>query len=158
MMKRLMTTLLLFGIVCGTESLMAQSNISEPPCIVYKTKKNYDAYVAVGLSEDRTHIVSYPHPKDVYTAGTLCTPVKLARNFRLDRRGIGPNVAFLSMTYEEYSKLGTVPSMTELESMIMARDPLRKMYRVRISKPEQQLDELNRRIRKDRSTFDVLVK
>lgn len=158
MMKKLLTVLLLSGIVFGTESLKAQENMPEPPCIVYKTKKNYDAHVAVGLSEDRTHIVSYPHPKDVYTRGTLCTPLKLARNFRLDRRGIGPNVAFLSMTYEEYSKLKTAPSMAELEAMIIDRNPVRKMYRVRISLPEQNLDELNRRIRKERKSFETLVK
>lgn len=157
-MKRLMTILLLLGTVCGAESLMAQSNMPEPPCIVYKTKKNYDVYVAVGLSEDRTQIVSYPHPMDVSVNGTLCTPLKLARNFRLDRRGIGPNVAFLSITYEEYSRLKTPPSMAELESMIMDRKPLKKMYRIRISTPAQRIDELNRCIRKDRSSFEVLVR
>lgn len=157
-MKKLMILLLLSGIVCGAESLNAQENMPEPPCIVYKTKKNYDANVAVGLSPDRTRIVSYPHPKDVYTRGTLCTPLKLARNFRLDRRGIGPDVAFLSITYEEYARLEKAPSMDELEAMVIDRNPVRKMYRVRISRPEQQLDELNRLIRKDRKNFETLVK
>ena len=135
----------------------AQSDMPEPPCIIYKTKKNYDAQVAVMLSADKTQIVSYPHPRDVFTRGELCTPVRLARKFRLDRRGIGPNVAFLSITYEEYSQLPKAPSLEALDSMIIDRDPIKKMYRCNVSAPEEHLDELNRQIRRRCKAFERLV-
>jgi hypothetical protein len=156
-MKKQMLLLLLCGLAFLPDGLQAQSGIPEPPCIIYKTKKNYDANVAVGLSEDKSRIVSYPHPRDVFTHGELCTPVRLARKFRLDRRGIGPNVAFLSITYEEYSQLATAPSLDELESMIIDRNPIKKMYRCDVSAPEQHIDDLNRLIRRRCKTFERLV-
>jgi hypothetical protein len=109
------------------------------------------------LSADKTQIVSYPHPRDVFTRGELCTPVRLARKFRLDRRGIGPDVAFLSITYEEYSRLEKAPSLSELDSMIIDRNPIKKMYRCNVPAPEQNLDELNRQIRKRCKAFERLV-
>ncbi len=99
-MRKQMLLLLLCGLAFAPDLCIAQSGMPEPPCIIYKTRKNYDANVAVMLSADKTQIVSYPHPRDVFTRGELCTPVRLARKFRLDRRGIGPDVAFLSITYE----------------------------------------------------------
>ncbi len=152
-----MLLLLLCGLAFAPDFCIAQSGMPEPPCIIYKTRKNYDANVAVMLSADKTQIVSYPHPKDVFTRGELCTPLRLARRFRLDRRGIGPNVAFLSITYEEYSKLAKAPSLSELDSMIIDRNPIKKMYRCNVSAPERNLDELNRQIRKRCKAFERLV-
>ena len=156
-MRKQMLLLLLCGLAFAPDLCIAQSGMPEPPCIIYKTRKNYDANVAVMLSADKTQIVSYPHPKDVFTRGELCTPLRLARRFRLDRRGIGPNVAFLSITYEEYSKLAKAPSLSELDSMIIDRNPIKKMYRCNVSAPEQNLDELNLQIRKRCKAFERLV-
>ncbi|MBP5614922.1 MAG: hypothetical protein J6X35_12360 [Bacteroidales bacterium] len=156
-MRKQMLLLLLCGLAFAPDFCIAQSGMPEPPCIIYKTRKNYDANVAVGLSEDKSRIVSYPHPKDVFTRGELCTPLKVARRYRLDRRGIGPNTAFLSITYEEYSKLEKAPSIEELEAMIIDRNPFKKMYRCPISNPEQCLDELNKLIRKGCKSFEKLL-
>ena len=137
-------------LLCGIPAteLMAQVGIPEPPCIIYKTKHNYDKQVAVTLSADKSKIVSYPHPRDVFKNGTLCEPVRLAKKFRLDRRGINPNVAFLSITYEEYSQLKSAPTIQELESMIIDRDPLLKMYRCNFPDAENRIGELKKMIRK----------
>ena len=168
-MKKQMFLLLLCGMAIVPDGLLAQNNVPlpsgtpvqnsmpEPPCIIYKTRKNYDSQVAVMLSADKTLIVSYPHPRDVFTHGELCTPVRLARKFRLDRRGIGPNVAFLSITYEEYSKLPKAPSLEALDSMIIDRNPIKKMYRCNVSAPEDHLDELNRQIRRRCKAYERLV-
>jgi hypothetical protein len=48
--------------------------------------------------------------------------------FLLDNRGIGPNVAFLSITYEQYSKMVKTPSSEELFELIIDKDPLKEMY------------------------------
>ena len=156
-MKRQFLLLLLCGLAFAPDCCIAQSGMPEPPCIIYKTKKNYDSNVAVGLSEDKSRIVSYPHPRDVFTRGELCTPVRLVRRYRLDRRGLGPNVAFLSITYEEYSRLEGVPSINELDSMGIDRNPIKKMYICPVSAPQDHLKELNRAIRRGCKGFEKII-
>jgi hypothetical protein len=48
----------------------------------------------------------------------------LGKGYLLDNRGIGLNVAYLSMTYEQYAALEEAPSMETLEASIIDRDPL----------------------------------
>lgn len=95
------------------------------PTIVYKTKKNYDKNVAITLSDDKKTIVGYPHPRDV---SERSYPTSLNKGYLLDNRGIGKNTAFISMTYEEYAKLKSAPSLQELEQMIIDKDPIKEMY------------------------------
>ena len=95
------------------------------PTIVYKTKKNYDKNVGILLCDDKKVIVGYPHPTDV---STRSYPTPLKDGYLLDNRGIGKNVAFISLTYEEYAALKTPPSLTELMNMIIDNDPLEAMY------------------------------
>ncbi len=99
-----------------------------PQAIIYKTKKNYDKLVPVILSEDKSKIVSYPHPSDVSIDNKFLYPTKLNKGYLLDNKGINKNVAFLNITYEEYSKLKTTPSLKELFSMILDKDPLTEIY------------------------------
>jgi hypothetical protein len=102
-------------------------NISAPPTLVYKTKSNYNNLVPVLLSEDKTEIISYPHPKDLKVGDTFALPTTLKDGYLLDNRGIGPNVAFLKITYEEYSKLDSAPSLKELYDLIIDKDPLSEL-------------------------------
>lgn len=95
-----------------------------PQALIYKTKGDYRNFVPVLLSDDKTEIVSYPNPSDLTTNGTLAKPTALKKNYWLDNRGIGKNVAFLKLTYEEYSKLPVAPSLKELLQMIVDKDPL----------------------------------
>ena len=99
-----------------------------PPTIIYKTKKDYNQFVPVILSEDKSKIVSYPHPKDVFYKGELAYPTELKNGYLLDNRGINSNVAFLNITYEDYSKLEKVPLLNELFSMILDKNPLIEIY------------------------------
>jgi len=99
-----------------------------PKTIIYKTKKDYNNFVPVTLSEDKSKIVSYPHPKDVFYKGELAYPTELNNRYLLDNRGINSNVAFLNITYEDYSKLEKVPLLNELFSMILDKDPLIEIY------------------------------
>ena len=95
------------------------------PTIIYKTKKNYDKNVGILLSDDKKTIIGYPHPTDV-SARSYPTPLK--NGYLFDNRGIGKNVAFISLTYEEYAALKTSPSLTELLNMVIDNDPLEEMY------------------------------
>lgn len=113
----------------GKETPAVGVQVSSPPIIIYKTKKDYYDKVPVILNAGGTEITSYPAPGDVYYKGKLAYPGKLADGFLLDNRGIGPNVAFTDITYEAYSKLMSSPDpKTFLFSRIADKDPLLEMY------------------------------
>ena len=117
---------------CGVSRKNNQSSntidYSGPPTLVYKTRKDYFKNVPVSLSEDKSKIVSYPAISDIYYKGQLAYPTKLEKGFLLDNRGINTNTAFLSLTYEDYSKLKEVPKLTELFAMIIDKEPFTELY------------------------------
>jgi len=123
-----------------------QNTVASPPCIVYKTKSDYSKNIPVILSDDQSRIVSYPDVKDIYFNGSLSYPTLLKDGFLLDNRGIGTHVAFLSITYEEYSKMDKTPSSSELFELIIDKDPLTEMYqcgnRSKYSDIETELNQL----------------
>jgi hypothetical protein len=99
-----------------------------PQTVIYKTKKDYYYNVPVNLNSDKTEIVFYPSPSDVFYNGELAYPYKLKNSYLLDNRGINENVAFLEYTYEEYSKLIQVPALDSLFSKIIDDNPLLEIY------------------------------
>lgn len=114
---------------CPSKTITSDTaQIPDPKVIIYQTKADYSLNVPVTLSDDRTSIISYPHPADLIIDGTTVTPTQLHKNFLLDNRGINKNVAFLKYTYEEYSKMQSAPSQEVLMSMILNKRPLKKMY------------------------------
>lgn len=143
MMKAIISNVLLFWVVMswtdcsrpvtptGSSSAGGAASVSapSPPCIVYKTKADYFKNIPVILSEDKARIVSYPDVKDVYYKGEFAYPTALKDGFLLDNRGIDQNVAFLSLTYEEFSKMEKTPAAGELYDLIVDKDPLEVMYK-----------------------------
>jgi hypothetical protein len=99
-----------------------------PPCIIYKTRADFSRLIPVELSEDKTQLASFPDVADIYREGELAYPTTLNNGFLLDNRGIGPNVAFLKLTYDDYRKLDGTPPAAELMENILERDPLTEMY------------------------------
>jgi len=99
-----------------------------PHAVVYKTKADYSKYVPVTLSDDKSKIVSYPAPQDVFTNGKLALPTALPHGFWLDNRGIGPNSCFIKITYEDYAKLPQAPSPEDLYKLIIDKEPFTEMY------------------------------
>jgi hypothetical protein len=99
-----------------------------PQTVVYKTKNDYYYNVPVNLNDDKTEIVFYPTPSDVFYNGKLSYPYKLADDYLLDNRGINENVAFLEYTYEEYIKLRQVPDIDSLFTKIIDDNPLTEIY------------------------------
>jgi hypothetical protein len=98
------------------------------PVLIYKTKADYDPLVPVTLSGDKSQIVSYPHPADVKTGGEFPLPTRLNNGYLLDNRGVGKNVAFLKLSYEEYSNLKAVPSLKDLYDLIIDKEPLVELW------------------------------
>ena len=99
------------------------------PIVIYKTKKDYGNLVPVGLSRDKSMIISYPHPNDIYYNDTLAYPIRLESGYLLDNLGIGINVAYLKITLEEYSKLEEPMLLKDMYEMIIDKDPLTEYYK-----------------------------
>ncbi len=122
-----------------------------PQTLVYKTKKDYSNFVPVLLSEDKTEIISYPHPNDLIVGNGFPFPTILNSQYLLDNRGINKNVAFLKLTYQEYSELKSIPTLKELFDYILDDDPLIELCdcgnRTAFSDP---VKELNLMISKDK--------
>ena len=47
------------------QTIISTTDYSRPHLIVYKTKVDYNNFVPIILSEDKTEIISYPDPIDV---------------------------------------------------------------------------------------------
>lgn len=119
------------GLMLGVGSVSAQSKGSDalPHVIVYKAKSAYRNLVPVMLSKDRSAVESYPDPSDINTgsAPSGLLPVSLHKGYYLDKKGVGANTAFIKLSYQEYGKLKTAPSATELYKMIVDKNPIREL-------------------------------
>jgi hypothetical protein len=106
-----------------------------PPTLVYRTRADYDTLVPILLSEDKSEIISYPHPGDLRRikegkpaiSPAYPYPTLLEGGYRLDNRGVGLQVAFLKLSYRAYAALDQAPSMGELQDLILDRDPLTEL-------------------------------
>ncbi len=98
-----------------------------PPTIVYKTREDYRMNVAVTLSDDKTEVIAYPQPNDVFYNGLPAYPYPLKNGYLLDNRGINKHTAFIKMNYEAYSKLNQPPSLLELYELVIDKNPIVEM-------------------------------
>lgn len=102
-----------------------KTTISQPPIIIYKMKRDYSRNVPVLLSDDKSEIISYPHPMDLLgMASKEVMPIRLHGGYFLDRRGINKNVAFLNISYHNYRKLRRPLSISEIEKLLLDKNPL----------------------------------
>jgi hypothetical protein len=101
---------------------------SKPPCIVYKTRGNYDSLVHIRLTEDKKHVASYPAPQDVFFNRALAYPTKLDKGYLLDNRGVHINSVFINITLSEYSRLSQAPTEQELLRLILDDNPFLEIY------------------------------
>lgn len=128
-----------------------------PKVMIYKTTKDYSKLVPVILSKDKTSIESYPDVKDVFYNENLAYPTPLHQGYLLDNRGINENVAFISLSYEEYSKLAKTPTSEELIKLIIDKNPLSVLYMYGVRPHNKDLEtELNLLI--DAGDFKLFTK
>lgn len=102
--------------------------MEQAPLIIYKTRADYNNKVPITLNAAGDKVLSFPAPTDLFTDGELALPVKLKKGYLLDQRGIHPNSAFTSYTYEEYRALDKTPSPSELLDMVIDPRPFLEMY------------------------------
>lgn len=122
-------TVLLLSCCATKQKTSGKSNFMpvysmEPHVLVYKTKKNFDKFVPIILSEDKSEIISYPHPADLKRGDIFLIPLKLKEGYLLDNKGISPNVVFLRWTYDEYSKFESAPDLKILMDNVIEKNPL----------------------------------
>ena len=122
---------------CDTQQALVQQNsktnqssamMPGPATFIYKTKKDYRDKVPVMLTDDKTKVRAYPDPKDLKTKGKFAYPTQLEQGFLLDNQGINNNVAFLSLTYEEYAALSQKPDAATVLKMVLDADPLTELF------------------------------
>lgn len=108
-----------------------------PRAVVYRTNGDYNDRVPVALNADGSALVSYPAPSDLTSSSA---PVPLGHGYLLDRRGVGPNTAFLSMTYDQYRALKQAPSPAELMHLIIPGAKIEQMIELPISASQAAAD------------------
>jgi len=149
----LLLVLITFLISCSNpvkKIINGYSAVPGPPTIVYKTKADYFNNVPVLLSNDKQTIIAYPDPKDLTLDNKLCLPTQLEKGYLLDNRGISVNVGFLNISYLEYSRLATSPSLNELRKLLLDTNPLVELYDLGLSyNYKDRKEEINQIIRRN---------
>lgn len=112
----------------NSKSTSNSKSSSNAKVLIYKTKNNYNQNVPIILSNDKITIISYPHPTDLLVDGKLLLPTQLVDGFLLDNKGINLDVAFVDISYEEYSKLENAPNLEKLMNLILDNSPIIELY------------------------------
>jgi hypothetical protein len=128
--------ILILGLFIFTQTSLA---VSEPSHPVYKTKADYFNLVPIGLSEDKTKVISYPWPGDIFYQGKLAYPTKLNKDYLMDTRGIWVDSVFLNTSYDDYSQI-RIPSPKELLEMVKDKSPFVEFYDC----GNKEVDEINK--------------
>ena len=127
----LIITLLFYSCCNNNTKQMNKHNYgfrTDSKVIIFKTKSDFYYNVPIIISDNKNEIISYPHPSDLTIEKKLRLPIKLINGFLLDNRGISKNIAFIKLTYEDYSKLNQPPSLLDLKEMILDDDPILEIY------------------------------
>lgn len=100
------------GVVIGYKGV--SSNYIPKPT-AFKMSGDYSNNVAITLDANG-NVIYFPAPSDITPESR---PVSLGDGWWLNRQGISPSSVFTRYTFEEYSKLQTVPTIKELKAAII---------------------------------------
>lgn len=129
-----------WGASCETTKDMSHIDFDGTPTVIYQMKKDYSKLVPVILSDDKTKVISYPSPKDMFHPnGELRVQQELSDGFYLDQIGLTINSAFISYAIEDYSRMIMPPSTDSLFKLVIDADPFKKMYN--LGNRKQYLEE-----------------
>lgn len=135
---------------CKTKNVAEGVTYTGEQTIVYKTVNDYHEYVPVTMNTEKTEIVAYPSPKDVYRNGQLALPTTLANGYWLDNRGVNANTVFLNITYREYAQLTEAPSLQKMLDMIKDKNPFESIYNLGTrNRFKDEVSEINYIIKKN---------
>lgn len=105
-----------------------------PKATVFKMTGDYADRVAVTLGPDG-RLSYFPDPSDI---SEFSRPESLGEGWYLNRQGIGPNSVFTKWTFEEYSKLDKVPSVSEIKEAIIPGARVKEFITLPVSFNEAQ--------------------
>lgn len=127
-------------IACSPKVDISKVDFKGFPTIIYKVSDDYVNLLPVVLNEEKTKVVAYPAPKDMYNPkGELRFPNPLGKGFYLDQIGVGLNTAYISITIEDYALMETPPTLDSLYQLIIDKDPYKRMYN--LGNRKQYIDE-----------------
>ena len=86
-----------------------------PKATAFKMTGDYADHVAVTLGANG-ELTYFPAPSDITKASA---PISLGGGWYLNNQGLSANSVFTKYTYEEYSKLPSVPSQEELKAAVI---------------------------------------
>jgi len=164
-MRLLFFISLLFFMNCNSNAVLTNENKTDSNIfipiysqsavvLVYKTKADYTNKVPVLLNDEKTMIVSYPAPSDLFNEEYFFYPTALKSGYLLDNKGINKNVAFLNITYQEYIALKEPMTLSQMYDLIIDKAPLLELCncgnKSAFNNIELQINELieNEKIRK----------
>jgi len=125
---------------CAPSVDLGQVDFDGPPTVIYKVSDEFVNLVPVVLNDEKTKVVAYPAPKDMYNPkGELRFPTPLGKGYYLDQIGVGLNSAYISLTIEDYAQMETTPTLDSLYQIIIDKDPFKRMYN--LGNRKQYLDE-----------------
>lgn len=131
---------MIFLFSCAPLVDLSQVEFDGPPTVIYKVSDGFVNLVPVVLNKEKTKVVAYPAPKDMYNPkGELRFPTPLGKGYYLDQIGVGLNTAYISLTIEEYAQMETPPTLDSLYQLIIDKDPFKRMYN--LGNRKQYLDE-----------------
>ncbi len=127
----ILLAIMLLIVGCKSTSDIDYSKIDydKPSTVIYQMKADYSALVPVVLNTEKTKVVAYPGPKDLFNKeGELRFPLPLDKEFYLDEIGVGLNTAYISLTIDVYSHMLQAPTKDSLFKLIVEKDPFIQMY------------------------------
>ena len=86
-----------------------------PKATAFRMTGDYADNVAITIGADG-QLTYFPAPSDISKASA---PTSLGGGWYLNNQGLSANSVFTKYTYEEYSKLPTVPSQDELKAAVI---------------------------------------
>lgn len=86
-----------------------------PKATAFKMNGDYADKVAISLGSDG-QLTYFPAPSDISPASA---PTSLGNGWYLNNQGLGENSVFTKYTFEEYSKLPSVPTPQQLKDAII---------------------------------------
>ena len=132
MKKVVLFSVILLLVACCSNKKQPVKNVdlvfATPDVVVYKTTNDYTNNIAVIMDAERTRIVRYPAPADLRRGNEYVRPIQLENGYLLDCYGITKNVVFLDYTIEQYANFPQAPTLDEMLSHIIDKNPLVELW------------------------------
>jgi hypothetical protein len=130
-------------------SVFHPAYIPGPNAFVFRTRFDCSHLVPVTLNDSGTRILNYPAPSDVLAVGVENkVPIRLRKNYWLDNGSVGPNSAFLSISWEEFVKMKDL-SHTKLWPYVKYKNPFSEMYDCGLIGDRKEMEKAINRLIKD---------